>query len=91
MDAAWSEKDSLHLSLKIVLLPVRFIYNRGATVLALEGQSREAINAGNAGWTPLRAAIVPNFHIPMHNYEVKNMYLMALLNLSARYCDINER
>ncbi|GKA63799.1 probable 6-phosphogluconolactonase 4, chloroplastic, partial [Tanacetum coccineum] len=53
---------------------------RGAIISAMEGQSREAINAG---WTPLCAAIVPNFHLPMHSYEVKNMYLMALLNLSA--------
>ncbi|GJZ67449.1 probable 6-phosphogluconolactonase 4, chloroplastic [Tanacetum coccineum] len=58
---------------------------RGAIISAMEGQSREAIDAG---WTPLCAAIVPNFHLPMHSYEVKNMYLMALLNLSARFCGL---
>ncbi|GJT90899.1 4-hydroxy-tetrahydrodipicolinate synthase, chloroplastic-like protein [Tanacetum coccineum] len=26
----------------------------------------------NARWTPPRAAIVPNFHLPMRSYEVKN-------------------
>nr|GEZ74358.1 hypothetical protein [Tanacetum cinerariifolium] len=60
-----------------------FSYNRGAVVLEMEGQSREAIDAGNAGWTPLCAALVPNFRIPMHSYEVKSMHLMAPLNLSA--------
>nr|GEV46463.1 putative reverse transcriptase domain-containing protein [Tanacetum cinerariifolium] len=48
----------------------------GDIVSAMEGQSREEIDV----------AIVPNFHLPMHSYEVKNMYLMALLNLSASVC-----
>ncbi|GJU24158.1 probable 6-phosphogluconolactonase 4, chloroplastic [Tanacetum coccineum] len=58
---------------------------RGAIISAMEGQSREAIDAG---WTPLCAAIVPNFYLPMHSYELKNMYLMTLLNLSARVCKL---
>ncbi|GJU23060.1 hypothetical protein Tco_1156402 [Tanacetum coccineum] len=53
---------------------------RGAIISAMKGQSREAIDSE---WTLLCAAIVPNFHLPMHSYEVKNMYLMTLLNLSA--------
>ncbi|GJV76880.1 glutamine-hydrolyzing GMP synthase-like protein [Tanacetum coccineum] len=54
-------------------------------------QSREAIDAGSAELTPLCAAIVPNFHLPMHSYEVKNMYLMALLNLSARIANAERK
>ncbi|GKB22572.1 hypothetical protein Tco_0861973, partial [Tanacetum coccineum] len=72
----------------------------GGAVSAMEGQSREAIDSGNkvhvagvmiAEWTLLCAAIVPNFHLPMHSYEVKNMYLMTLLNLSARFCGLRAR
>ncbi|GJS53991.1 hypothetical protein Tco_0627353 [Tanacetum coccineum] len=61
---------------------------RGAIISARKGQSREAIDSE---WTLLCAAIVPNFHLPMHSYEVKNMYLMALLNLSARFCGLRAR
>ncbi|GKC88430.1 hypothetical protein Tco_1149079 [Tanacetum coccineum] len=74
-----------------------FSYNRGAAVSAMEGHSREAIDAGNkvhvVGVMPCcrMYTSVWSDSSQFPPYEVKNMYLMGLLNLSARYCDIDER
>ncbi|KAJ7950998.1 4-hydroxy-tetrahydrodipicolinate synthase [Quillaja saponaria] len=63
----------LRVSCSPFLHPNMCLTNKRLTeTQVLRGKQRTAIDLENSKWTPPQAAILPNFHLPMRSFEVKN-------------------